>query len=146
MDYLQLLEHSFEIEFEDERVLSRLEYLSVNIFDFTTYDSEADILFARKAIEVCNAISNRQTFEYQQDNENYLWYLIICNMPFFIDKLEWGTSIRGAWWGVSKWDEFEISSCGFYEGSEQILAPLKFNENQWNLFITAMSDFIKQGE
>ena len=147
MDYLKLLEHSYE-ETRDflDKSMGRLEYIGNHIFDFTTYDGSMDSLFAQKAIEVCEAISNKETFEYQKTEDGYLWYLIMVNMPFFQGKLEWGTSIRGAWWDLHGKNEFELSSCGLFENGEQIQEPIKFNEEQWNQFITALSAFAEAGD
>ena len=115
MNFLNMLNHSYKVEYKTKPNLSRLGYLSVHVFDFTTYDSEIDELFAEKALEVCLAITSGKTFEYQKESDdNYRWYLIMCNMPFFVDKLEWGTSIRGAWWDLHGNDHFEINSCGLY--------------------------------
>ena len=74
MDYLKLLEHSYEVtrNFLDE-TMGRLEYIGGHIFDFTTYDGSMDALFARKAIDVCKAISEKETFEYQEIEDGYLW-------------------------------------------------------------------------
>jgi len=138
MEYLKLLEHSYKVCCDDEEEITRLEFLALHVFNFTTYDGCIDELFAKKALEVCSAINNRETFKYHNDNENYVWYLLLCNMPFFIDKLEWGTSIRGAWWDHK---EFKISSCGFWEKDEQI-DELRFNTTQWYSFIKAMEGFI----
>ena len=121
----------------------KYEYLSSEIFDFTTYDTEIDKMFVTKAVEVCRAITNRETFEYIKDDENYKWFLIMCNMPFFADKIEWGTSIRGAWWSLCGDKKFKIESCGFFdEEYEQILEPLEFNEAEWKEFIMAVACFI----
>ena len=76
--------------------VSKHEYLSSMVFDFTTYDGDVDKLFVSKALEVCDAISNRTTFDYIK--ENLEWYLIMMNMPFFADQTSWGTSVRFAWW------------------------------------------------
>lgn len=140
MDYLKLLEHSFEVCKGYNEVESRLEFIGINVFDFTTYDGEMDNLFGSKALEVCKAINSKQTFEYQKDPENYKWYLIMVNMPFFEKKLEWGTSIRGAWWDLYGDAEFVLSSCGMYVGEEQLL-EIRFNSEQWGLFVDAMADF-----
>jgi hypothetical protein len=141
MDYLKLLENSYEQVLSHGDEITKFEFLSCHVFDFTTYDGEMDELFFKKAIEVCLAITKQQTFDYQSDSDNYIWYLIMCNMPFFDDKLEWGTSIRGAWWDLHGEAEFEISTCGFYEGDEQILTPIKFNRAQWESFVFAMAEF-----
>ena len=142
MDYLKLLEHSYEeTRHSHDETMGRLEYIGDHIFDFTTYDSEKSAVFAKKALEVCAAISNNKTFEYQKSEEGYLWYLLMINMPFFQGKLEWGTSIRGAWWDLYGKEEFELYSCGLFEDGKQIQEPLKFNEEQWMLFIFALSIF-----
>lgn len=82
-----------------------LNFVGEWVFDFTTYDSgEGSALetLTLKALEVAKAISDGKTFEYQQQSgENYLWYMIIVNMPFFKGKIDWGCSIRGAWWDYS---------------------------------------------
>lgn len=143
MDYLKLLEHSFSVEKDTEECPpgSRFEFLAESVFSFTTYDSGMSVLFGRKAVEVCTAINDRKTFDYQKDEEGYKWYLIMCNMPFFVGKLEWGTSLRGAWWDLNGSKTFELSSCGLWENDEQILTPLEFNEEQWKDFVTAMAVF-----
>ena len=140
MNYLELLEHSFCMCKTHSEADNRLEFLGVNVFDFTTYDGEMDKLFGSKALEACKAINDKKTFEYQKDEENYKWYLIMVNMPFFEKKLEWGTSIRGAWWNLHGDAEFILSSCGMYEGEEQLL-EMRFNSGQWGLFVDAMADF-----
>lgn len=142
MDYLKLLNRGYEnVKSWREAGISKLEYLSTDIFNFTTYDGEMDELFAKKALEVCTAITRKQTFEYQKDPENYKWYLIMCNMPFFSGKLEWGTSIRGAWWNLYN-GIFKLESCGLFDEFDEQLMSLTFDEKQWNEFIKAMNDFV----
>ncbi len=76
---------------------SKLEFLSDTIFDFTTYDSLVSEQFASKMLEVIDCILNRTTYKYQEENDNYINFLAMVNMPFLCDKIEWGMSIRGAW-------------------------------------------------
>ena len=141
-DYLALLEHSFEVDRQrrDCAPESRLAYLSNHIFDFTTYDSGMDELFGAKAVEVCAAINDRKTFDYIEDPENHRWYLLMCNMPFFADRLEWGTSIRGAWWSGQPGEQIELDSCGLWIGEEQC-TELKFSDDEWKSFIAAVVKF-----
>ena len=105
--YIELLDKHFKeeqhLEFAHE---TKMEYLASSIFDFTTYDGEIDILLAGRMIEVLKVILNRNTFEYIKDREQYLNYLTMVNMPFLKDKLDWGGSIRGAWF--DNWKEYEI--------------------------------------
>jgi hypothetical protein len=135
---IAMLTFSLEVEKAYYGDRSALEFLSEHIFDFTTYDSAMSELFACKALEVASAISDRTTFEYIKDGERHQWFLIMCNMPFFYPKLEWGTSIRGAWWDSR--NPVEISSCGLWIGDEQVLT-LTLNAEEWNDFIKAMIEF-----
>lgn len=144
MDYLALLEHSYkkELENSDQQYgYSRLEFLADHIFDFTTYESEYSELFAQKAIEVCRAINQRKTFDYDRQ-----WYLLMCNMPFFCDRLEWGTSIRGAWWGMHQnHPTTELVSCGLWVGDDQVTSWF-FNTEEWKRFILAIVEFAESGK
>jgi hypothetical protein len=137
MDYLKLLTESYGSDHFCVQPASRLEYLSEYIFDFTTYEDEAAELFARKAVEVAEAINNGTTFKYIQRDEDRIWFLLMCNMPFFYPRLEWGTSIRGAWWHHS---QHAITSCGLFVGDEQ-LEDLSFTREQWREFILAVVEF-----
>lgn len=141
MDYLELLKRSHRIEIawtgED---MSRLVYLN-HIFDFTTDDDNLDELFVKKALEVCEAISNRTTFDYiHKSDDHYLWFIAMCNMPFFVNKLNCGTSIRGAWWDHGDTD-FHIKSTGLHDENEEQILELKLNRDEWKEFIAAMFEF-----
>lgn len=147
MNYQALLEHSFakKNDYLDEKQ-SRLEYLAGDIFDFTTYDSEMDELFAQKAVEVCSAINDQETYDYIADSENYRWYLIMVNMPFFGDKLEWGVSIRGTWWSTPiNQQAITLESCGLWSETGQIMS-LQLTLDEWKQFIAAIVEFAKTPE
>lgn len=136
MDYRAMLKDGYRQSSYSEP-LTQLEYLGEYIFDFTTYEGEYSQLFAKKALEVCKAISDRQTFEYIVQPENRLWYLLMVNMPFFADRIEWGTSIRGAWWR----HQIELDSCGLWIGDNQIAGTLNFDQGEWHKFIDAVIEF-----
>lgn len=139
MDYQQLLLHSLNKELGWDESVSRLGYLSAYIFDFTTYDDDMDEVLAEKAVEVCEAITNKTTYEYiDASPENYRWYIIMCNMPFFAQRIEWGTSIRCAWWKL----HITFSSCGLWEDDTQI-DTLEFSSDEWASFIHAVVHFSK---
>ena len=98
--YKQILEELYKEEIEDGCVApsEKLEYVGGHVFDFTTYDGGLDIIFANKMLEVIECIVNKTTFDYQnKSQEHYENYILMCNAPFLVGKLEWGTSIRGAW-------------------------------------------------
>lgn len=142
-DYLRMLEEGFTEmrSFNGGEPETRLEYLSDHIFNFITYDSKMAELFAKKALEVCAAISDSKTFDYIKDADQYQWYLLMCNMPFFADKLSWGTSIRGAWWDTPYLKKIEYSSCGLFLDSEQLSEKMEFTREQWADFISAVRNF-----
>lgn len=145
MDYIKLLEHSFEVEkaIEGCPPETRLAYLSESIFDFTTYDDEKDEFFGRKAVDVCAAINDGKTFDFIKDADNYTWFLVMCNMPFFSQRIEWGTSIRGAWWGARPGKPIELCSCGLWVGDEQLTDTLNFSSDEWKRFIAAVIEFAR---
>ena len=68
------------------------------VFGLVTYDAGLDEIFVRKIIKVCKVILNNETFEYiDTDETNYTNYILVCQL---LDKkgwINWGTSIRGAW-------------------------------------------------
>lgn len=137
MNYLKMLEDGYIAECKFREIHSKLEFLSDEIFNFTAYDTEIAELFATKAIEVCNAITDGSTFEYIKDPENYRWFLIMCNFPFFYNRIEWGTSVRGAWWQYEIW----FYSSGLYNGEEQLQDEIKFTRKEWEKFTKAISEF-----
>ncbi len=144
MDYKELLEYSFKHDnyVNECHDRSRLAYLSEHVFDFTTYDSEMDELFARKAVEVSKAIYVMATYEYISfDEDSHKWYLIMCNMPFFAHRLEWGASIRGAWWINSAGFYYVLDSCGLWAEGEQIVEMMHLSGDEWAKFIRAVIDF-----
>jgi len=127
--------------FQGQGRTSRLEYLGDYIFNFTTYEGEYSELFAKKALEVCAAISGSKTFEYIKEPEGRLWYLLMVNMPFFEGKLSWGTSIHGAWWDKPVHSKIQFSSCGLFLDGEQLYEPMEFTRDQWREFIDAVVAF-----
>lgn len=137
MNYLERLEKEYAYDVEANNQESKLDYLSSDIFGFTTYDEEIGAFLARKALEICAAISNGTTFDYIKDAENYKWYIVILNTKFFSDKLDWGTSIRGAWWNLYNDETFKITS-GYLAGEHGLI---EFNKDQWPEFVKAMIEF-----
>ena len=139
MNYLQLLNDGYA---EDRQMSecppeSRVEYLAQHVFGFVTYDSAMDELLGARAIEVCRAISTRTTFDYIKDAEQYRWFVVMCNMPFFATRVDWGTSIRGAFWQRG---QPVLNSCGLFLGHAQVNS-LEFAEGEWEKFILAVVSF-----
>lgn len=144
MDYLKLLEHSYDCQFAmfERSNEARLTFLSEGVFGFTLYDSHKDEFFARRAIEVCAAITEEKTYNYiSMADENYTWFLVMCNMPFFSERIEWGSSIRGAWWGSLHNRQIEFSSDVLWVDGEQFNETLEFSVEEWKHFIAALIEF-----
>jgi hypothetical protein len=142
MDYLKLLQESYDVESFHNVGMSKHAYLSEHIFDFVTYDDDIADTMGVAALSVCVAITEGKTYELiRSSTAAYVQYLNNVNMKFFENKLEWGGSIRGAWWNLHGDEEFELSSCGLYEGNEQVLS-IKFKLAEWVLFVSAMSKFV----
>lgn len=144
-DYLAMLETSYAYmqreSFFPNR--TRLEYLSEEIFDFTTYATMPAEHLAVRALEVVEAITDRTTFVYiRRSDAHHVWYIVMCNLPFFKERINWGTSIRGAWWDHYK--ELEYTSCGLFDNDgNQIYAsePMTFEEGEWEQFMRATLAF-----
>ena len=69
------------------------------LFGFCTYDEKLDEILVKRCLDVCDAVTNGATFEYiAKSDDDRLWYTVVLNFPFFAERVEWGTSIRGAWW------------------------------------------------
>jgi len=130
-NFIEILEKEYQEEKEYNECLgSRLDFIGETIFNFTMYDGDASERFALKMIEVIECIINRTTFEYQK--ENYDNYLTMVNMPFLVDKLDWGGSIRGAWLDYSK--EYTVS----YD--------IKIEKEEIELFLTQLIKWYYENE
>ena len=96
----------YKAHYEDNRMnhhedYSKYEWAARHIFDLTTYDGALDEKFVKTIMEVCKVILNRSNFDYIGDcdanNENYIKYILACQIFERFKWLDWGTSIRGAW-------------------------------------------------
>lgn len=117
---------------EDLEYQARIATLG-DILGIVTYDYEQAARLVKIAIETIDAITERTTFKYiEKVDAQYENYLTAVNLAFFKGKLEWGTSIRGAWWdgdnlrdgciienGVSReeWEKFMRALVVFAKGA-----------------------------
>ena len=67
------------------------------IFDLATYDGDLDELFVKEIVRVSEVIINDENFDFIKQQENYIKYILVCQLLYRFDWIEWGTSIRGAW-------------------------------------------------
>lgn len=120
---------------------NKLQFLGSVIFDFTTYDGEADELFAKRMLEVIDCILKRNTFKYQEDEDNYINYLLMVNMPFLNGRLSWGTSIRGAWF-----DEYGYGKEKEEDRVYEITYGWKIPKSEIVEFMTQLVEWSKEEE
>jgi len=96
-------------------------FLSSAIVGITTYDDELSKEYGKMILDTLIQIKNRTIFEYIKDKENYKNFIFSCN--FIKDWLEWGISIRGAWFNTGDGkivpDE-ALSNVGYEEDSIRI--------------------------
>ena len=120
MDYLEMLEESYEEykQWEHENFHTKLNFLADAIFGITTYENSIARSMAQEFLQVCEAISNNTTFDFISSGEGCNIYLRTINYPFFMDRIEWGSSIRGAWWGNTT---TKIKSCHLFKEGDQLM-------------------------
>ena len=73
------------------------------LFDLATYDDDVSERWGRAIIEVMRAIDKQETFEYiKESDDQYERYLIVANLLEHHQLIDWGGSIRGAWFDLGK--------------------------------------------
>lgn len=104
-----------------------------DILGIVTYDHEYEAKLIQIVVEVIDAITERTTFEYmEKGTANYENYLMVVNLAFFKDKLEWGTSIRDAWWDGKLYDGAIFTSAN------------ALNREEWSEYMRAVVAFAKE--
>jgi len=87
----------------------RLAFLSSTVFGLTTYDLDLDIEFGKDIFEIMKVIYEKRNFEYIKDESNYKKYILVCNFLINNHWLEWGGSIRGAWF--NNFESIRLNDC-----------------------------------
>lgn len=145
-EYLRTSEHLHDGS--ESQTELKADFLSGDVFNLTTYDSALDILFVTDIMEVVKAIHTSTTFDYfRDDQDKYVKYITCVNFPWFTDKLDWGGSIRGAWWEYFNKGEGYMrkavtqvgDGCLWYEGKQ---TKVEFdNRDGWILFVDELIKF-----
>ena len=92
--------------YEDKK--SKYEWAATDIFGLTTYDGDLDERFVKDILEVCKVILERRNFEYIEASENnYIKYILVCQLLDRLHWIDWGTSIRGAWLDVDTYYDYK---------------------------------------
>ena len=134
MKYKELIENSYANECLYTEGGKDKAYFVCQLFDFWTYDSELDYMFADRILSVFMAITDKTNFEYIKDEESYRWYIAIFNQ--YSDWLEYGTSPRGVWWC-----DVELKVCCLWDMDNEQILHKKFTREEWEKFIRALNDW-----
>ena len=98
---------------------SKYEWAASNIFELCTYDGGLDERFVKDILEVCKVILDQQNYEYIEDENNYVKYILVCQTLRQFNWIDWGISLRGAYFHVDHHPE---------SGSREILGALEWHE------------------
>lgn len=80
----------------DEYYTHWYNYLA-DVIGIVTYDGDLTVRFLSDIFDSVYSICIGDTFNFISNESNYIKYIIVCNLPFLKNRLEWGGSIRGAW-------------------------------------------------
>lgn len=140
--------------FTDERL--KYSWAATEIFDIWTYDSSLDELFVKDILEVCKVILDQENFEYIKDEQNYKKYILVCQLLDKFHWIEWGTSIRGAWFDddnyCPKFESRPIVKENEWWGPEwtadgemerHTIAEVRFNEDNIKALIEFMTEDVE---
>lgn len=105
----------------------KLIFLAEILFGIETDDSTLSLKFGKDILEVINVIKKGLNFDYIKSEDNYKKYIIVANILSKLDWIEWGTSIRGAWFN-------ECGEYNFVNGGICYVDNISFDE---------LDDFIK---
>lgn len=72
-----------------------------SMFGLTTYDSDMDETLVKMMMPTLISIGAGTNGAQMHDAQKYLNFCITVNMPFLQNRLDWGTSVRGAWYHFS---------------------------------------------
>lgn len=106
----------YKAHYEEERSrrddeYTKYEWAACYIFDLYTYDTALDEKFVKSIIEVSKAIIDMETYNYIENRDNYLKHILVCQLLYHFNWINWGTSIRGPWFeSDSRKDILEESS------------------------------------
>lgn len=81
-----------------DHVTNKYRWAARKVFGLITYDDELDEKIVKKILTVCKIILNHATYEYiHTDETNYKIYILVCQLLNHKNWINWGSSIRGAW-------------------------------------------------
>ncbi|AUR91587.1 hypothetical protein NVP1161O_145 [Vibrio phage 1.161.O._10N.261.48.C5] len=144
--YKTLIENGYKywLEWGCRDSETKYNFLADAIFDICTYENLYSAKMAEEFLEVCVAIANGKTFDMISTEAGNALYLRTINYDFFQTKIEWGCSIRGAWWD---W-KIKIESCYLINGKGEQVLELNLEQGiksgEMHSFVQALFDFVEK--
>lgn len=127
-----VFKREYEFYKECDAFKNKYEWAASHIFDLTTYDGSLDEMFVKLILEVCDVILEDENYEYIKDETNYFTFIAVCQRLSSLGWIDWGTSIRGAWFEDHQNPMLTIAafkdSVTVYPCKESIRALLDFME------------------
>lgn len=120
---------------------SKYEWAASEIFGLATYDGDLDKLFVERICDVCKYIAAGKTFEFiNMSEENYITFILVCQVLYKKNWINWGTSIRGAWFDdgcgdyiLDWWVEYCVTN-------EKVIFKVPFNTENLLLLIEFLEE------
>lgn len=119
---------------------TKYEWAASEIFDLCTYDGDLDERFVKTILEVCKIILENRNYEAIRDDNFYPKFIIVCNLLDHKKWIDWGSSIRGAWFQEDR-DNKPILQYNIKEyGYDSDILPFSIDN------LKALIDFIEKEE
>ena len=99
-------------------------------------------MHVEKMVEVCKSITEKTTGAYISTDDGRMWFLLMVNMPFLADRLDWGTSVRYPWWRL---DGQTMDTCGLVREDGEQETDWVFTQPEWDGFVMAIVKFSDTG-
>ena len=120
--------------------ISKYEWAASEIFGLATYDGNLSKLFVERICDVCKYIAAGKTFEFiNMSEENYITFILVCQVLYKKNWINWGTSIRGAWFDDGCGD-YILDWWVEYCGGKQLTFKIPFNTENLLLLIEFLEE------
>ena len=110
--------------YEVPMIAWKYQWLVEEVFNLDTYDYGLSEKYAKAILEVMKVIRDRKNFEYIVDEEKYSQFILVCNLLKQYNYIDWGTSIRGAWFDYTSKEPFIATT----------YKCIKCDDNTWKYF------------
>lgn len=120
--------------------MTKFQFLCNEVFNLFPYDSDIEDSWGRDLFRVLNHINRGIGSDYwSASDENYNKYLIICQLLDMKHWINWGTSIRSAWFEFSDNSDrlFEFITCVSVDDKEHYDEEgVEWNQENLNTLLT----------